>query len=79
MPSNELFQRFAALHAPGEPLVLFNAWDAGSARAVAKGGAKAIATGSWSVAAANGFEQAAEADPIISGLPIAQLTAGGLI
>jgi methylisocitrate lyase len=39
----------------GQPLVLFNAWDAGSARAVADAGAKAIATGSWSVAAANGF------------------------
>jgi 2-methylisocitrate lyase-like PEP mutase family enzyme len=35
--------------------VLFNAWDAGSALAVAKSGAKAIATGSASVAMANGF------------------------
>jgi methylisocitrate lyase len=35
--------------------VLFNAWDAGSARAIADAGAQAIATGSWSVAAANGF------------------------
>jgi methylisocitrate lyase len=48
-------RRFQALHVPGTPLVLFNAWDAGSARAVADAGAKAIATGSWSVAAANGF------------------------
>lgn len=46
---------FRALHVPGTPLVLFNAWDAGSARAVADAGALAIATGSWSVAAANGF------------------------
>ena len=46
---------FQALHVAGTPLVLFNAWDAGSARAVADAGAKAIATGSWSVAAANGF------------------------
>ena len=49
------FQRFAALHVPGDPLVLFNVWDAGSAQAVAKAGAKAIATGSASVAMANGF------------------------
>jgi 2-methylisocitrate lyase-like PEP mutase family enzyme len=35
---------------------LFNVWDAGSARAVAAAGAKAIATGSWSVAAAHGFK-----------------------
>ena len=46
---------FAALHVPGDPLVLFNVWDAGSARVVAEAGAKALATGSWSVAAAHGF------------------------
>lgn len=46
---------FAALHVSGKPLVLFNVWDAGSAKAVAEAGAKALATGSWSVAAANGF------------------------
>src|SRR5438046_7001389 len=49
------FERFARLHVAGEPLVLFNVWDAGSAAAVAKSGAKAIATGSASVAMANGF------------------------
>jgi len=45
----ELFQ---SLHVPGDPLILFNAWDPGSAKVVAEAGAKAIATGSWSVAAA---------------------------
>jgi 2-methylisocitrate lyase-like PEP mutase family enzyme len=49
------FEDFAQLHVPGEPLVLFNAWDAGSAAAVARSGAKAIATGSASVSMANGF------------------------
>lgn len=48
------FETFAALHTLGDPLVLFNAWDAGSAGAIAKAGAKAIATGSASVAMANG-------------------------
>ena len=48
-------EAFRELHIPGKPLVLFNVWDAGSAKAVAKAGAKAIATSSWSVAAANGF------------------------
>jgi 2-methylisocitrate lyase-like PEP mutase family enzyme len=48
-------EQFRALHIPGKPLVLFNIWDAGSAKTVAQGGAKAIATGSWSVANANGF------------------------
>jgi 2-methylisocitrate lyase-like PEP mutase family enzyme len=47
---------FAQLHVAGDPLVLFNAWDAGSAVAIARSGAKAIATGSVSVANANGFE-----------------------
>jgi 2-methylisocitrate lyase-like PEP mutase family enzyme len=46
---------FRLLHVAGDPLVLFNAWDAGSARAVAAGGARAIGTGSWSVAAAHGY------------------------
>jgi 2-methylisocitrate lyase-like PEP mutase family enzyme len=46
---------FSALHVKGDPLILFNVWDAGSARAVAEAGARAIATGSWSVAAANGY------------------------
>ena len=48
-------EAFRALHKPGAPLVLFNIWDAGSAKAVAMSGAKAIATSSWSVAAAHGF------------------------
>lgn len=48
-------ETFAALHIPGQPLILMNVWDAGSAKAVAAAGAKAIATGSWSVAAAHGF------------------------
>jgi 2-methylisocitrate lyase-like PEP mutase family enzyme len=51
----KLFRRFLELHRPGDPLILFNAWDAGSARAVAQAGAPAIATGSWSVAAAHGY------------------------
>lgn len=52
---NEKARLFHSLHVRGQPLVLFNAWDAGSARAVAEAGAGAVATGSWSVAAANGF------------------------
>ena len=49
------FEDFAALHVAGDPVVLFNAWDAGSAAAVANSGAKAIATGSASVSLANGY------------------------
>ena len=49
-------EHFIALHSAGQPLILFNAWDPGSAKVIARNGASAIATGSWSVAAAFGFE-----------------------
>lgn len=49
------FERFAALHVPGDPLILYNIWDVGSAQAVVRAGARAIATGSHPVADANGF------------------------
>lgn len=48
-------EEFAALHVPGKPLILYNIWDPGSAKAVAGAGAKAIATGSWGVACAAGY------------------------
>ncbi|MBV7266603.1 isocitrate lyase/PEP mutase family protein [Erythrobacter ani] len=47
---------FAALHDSADPLILFNIWDAGSAKAVAKAGAKAIATGSASLAGSQGYD-----------------------
>lgn len=46
---------FQTLHVKSDPVVLFNVWDAGSAAIVQSAGAKAIATGSWPVAAAHGF------------------------
>jgi 2-methylisocitrate lyase-like PEP mutase family enzyme len=49
------FATFAALHVPGDPVVLYNIWDAGSAKVVAEAGAKAIATGSHPVADALGM------------------------
>lgn len=48
-------RRLHALHHAARPLLLFNAWDAGSAKAVADGGADALATSSWAVAAAHGL------------------------
>ncbi len=44
------------LHMKGNPLIIFNIWDAGSAKTLEGIGAKVIATGSWSVAAAHGCE-----------------------
>jgi len=46
---------FHELHKRGDPVILFNVWDPGSARAVEASGAKALATGSWPVSAAHGF------------------------
>ena len=63
MNQTEKAKRFAELHIKGEPLVLYNAWDAGSAKAIHDAGAKAIATSSWSVAAAQGYGDG-EAMPI---------------
>ncbi len=48
-------RHFASLHVKGDPVVLYNIWDAGTAKAVAEAGAVAVATGSWSVAAAQGY------------------------
>lgn len=48
-------EQFRKLHIPGDPLVLYNIWDPGSAKAAAQAGATAIATSSWAVAEANGF------------------------
>ena len=61
----KLVEAFKALHIPGDPLVLFNIWDAGSAKAVAEAGALAIATGSYGVAEAQGFKDG-EAFPLES-------------
>lgn len=52
------FAAFAALHIPGNPVILYNIWDAGSAQAVVKAGAKALATGSHPVGDASGFGDA---------------------
>jgi 2-methylisocitrate lyase-like PEP mutase family enzyme len=46
---------FRSLHAPGEFLILPNAWDAGSARIIESVGASAIATSSAAVAWAHGY------------------------
>ena len=49
------FETFAALHVAGDPVILYNVWDVGSAHSVADAGAKALATGSHPVADANGW------------------------
>ena len=67
-------RRLAELHAQDTPLVLFNAWDAGSAKAIAEAGASAIATGSWSVAAAQGYGDGEEIPFELAAQIIARIT-----
>jgi 2-methylisocitrate lyase-like PEP mutase family enzyme len=45
-----------SLHRPGDPLLLPNAWDVPTARAVVAAGYPVVATTSWGVAATLGFE-----------------------
>src|ERR671931_1106101 len=45
-----------SLHRPGEPLLLPNAWDVATARAVVAAGFPVVATTSWGVAEALGYE-----------------------
>src|ERR1700730_6351031 len=48
--------RFAQLHLKDvAPMLLYNAWDAGSAKAIVEAGAPAVATSSWSVDEAHGY------------------------
>jgi 2-methylisocitrate lyase-like PEP mutase family enzyme len=63
MNQSEKAGRFAELHVKGKPVLLYNAWDAGSAKAILAAGAQAIATSSWSVAEAQGYRDG-EAIPI---------------
>jgi 2-methylisocitrate lyase-like PEP mutase family enzyme len=52
-----------ALHVPGDPLVLPNAWDAATARAVEQAGFPAVATTSGGVAEALGYEDGERTPP----------------
>ncbi|GGX50004.1 carboxyvinyl-carboxyphosphonate phosphorylmutase [Tateyamaria omphalii] len=56
MSQTDKAKHFHALHRRDDPLVLYNIWDAAGAKTIAKAGAPAVATGSWSVAAAHGFD-----------------------
>lgn len=58
-----LAETFAGLHRPGDPLLLANAWDVGSAVAVARVGMKAVATSSAGVAWSLGVPDGADLGP----------------
>lgn len=71
-------ETFAALHRKGDPLKLFNIWDAASAGAVAKAGAKALATSSFAIAVAHGTSDGENLpfDKLIAGLAEITSTTG---
>lgn len=55
-PLEDRCNELRALHVPGEPLLLPNAWDAATAREVERAGFAAVATTSAGVAASLGYE-----------------------
>jgi 2-methylisocitrate lyase-like PEP mutase family enzyme len=52
-----------SLHRRGDPLLLPNAWDVATAKAVVAAGYPVVATTSWAVAAALGYEDGEQAPP----------------
>jgi 2-methylisocitrate lyase-like PEP mutase family enzyme len=60
--------RLRSLHRPGSPLILPNAWDAATARAVVAAGFPVVATTSGGVAASLGYEdhEGAPADEMLA-------------
>lgn len=62
---------FKSLHRPGTPVILYNVWDAGSAKVVVDSGASAVATGSAPVAMANGYPDG-EKFPLKDALSVVQ-------
>jgi 2-methylisocitrate lyase-like PEP mutase family enzyme len=70
MPTqHEKAEQFRALHYADAPLVLINAWDVASARAVAQT-MPAVATSSWAVALAHGYDDGQQL-PLASVLELA--------
>lgn len=66
--ANARAARFRALHVPGTPMVLPNAWDVASARAIERAGAPVIATSSAALANGLGY-------PDGQALPLEELNA----
>ena len=63
-------QHLRALHVPGRPLVLPNAWDVASARAVVAAGFPVVATTSGGVAQSLGYDDEERA-PVVEMLAAA--------
>ena len=55
-------ETFHGLHRKGDPLILFNAWDVATAKAIANT-SPAVATSSWAVASALGYADGEDVYP----------------
>ena len=66
---------FAALHRPGQPLLLANAWDPASAAVIEAAGALALATTSSGVAWANGVPDGGRLGARAMGAALARIVA----
>jgi 2-methylisocitrate lyase-like PEP mutase family enzyme len=77
----DLAETFARLHRRGDPLLLPNAWDVGSAVMVAGAGAKVVATTSagvaWSLGVPDGADLGAERAAAVVGRIAAALDSRG--
>jgi 2-methylisocitrate lyase-like PEP mutase family enzyme len=68
-----LADTFRQLHVPGTPLLVANAWDAGSARLIESCGAAAIATTSAGVAWARGYPDGDALPPRVLAAAVAEI------
>jgi 2-methylisocitrate lyase-like PEP mutase family enzyme len=68
-----LAEEFHRLHVPGKPLLLANAWDAGSARLIESCGAAAIATTSAGLAWAHGYPDGDALPPNLLSTAVAEV------
>ena len=55
MDSHQKFAQFRDLHQVGKPVILYNIWDAGSAKTLVDAGAPVVATGSKPLAVSQGY------------------------
>lgn len=68
-----LADAFRSLHVPGSPLLLANAWDAGSARLIESCGAAAIATTSAGLAWSRGYPDGDVLPPTVLASAVAEI------
>jgi 2-methylisocitrate lyase-like PEP mutase family enzyme len=72
-PSAARADAFRALHVPGRPILIANAWDAGSARLIESCGAAAIATTSAGLAWARGYPDGDALPPALLAVAVAEI------